>query len=147
MKLLARASALLTTVLVAALLTLVPVAPAHAAINVFPLPTSNASPGRIVTAPTTGDMWFTEDDVNQIGRITPPGVITEYDLPPTTTGEGTVQDLDIGPDGTDLGRLRHRAGTRCASTPRPSAPSTTTSSGIRTAATCASVRAASRSSP
>lgn len=99
MKLLARASALLTTVLVAALLALVPTAPASAATTVFSVPTSNAGLGRITTAPN-GDMWFIEEDVNKVGRITPAGVITEFDLPATTTGDGTVQDLDIAPDGT-----------------------------------------------
>ena len=55
MKLLARASALLSMsigmALVAATVALVPLAPAQAATSVFSVPTSSAGLGRIVTAP------------------------------------------------------------------------------------------------
>ncbi len=74
--------------------------PAQAAVRVFPIPSSDADPGRIVTAPG-GDMWFTERDTDKVGRITPSGHITEYALPATTAGdvEGSVMDLDVDPHG------------------------------------------------
>jgi virginiamycin B lyase len=40
-------------------------------------------------------MWFVERDANKIGRITTSGAITEFNLPPTTTGDGWVKDLDV----------------------------------------------------
>ena len=62
--------------------------------QVFPVPTSAAGLGRITTAPN-GDMWFVESDKNKVGRITTAGAISEYTLPPTTTGEGIVKDLEV----------------------------------------------------
>lgn len=64
----------------------------------YPVPSQDAGVGSIVTAPN-GDMWFTEEDTNRIGRITPAGVITEYDLAPTTAG-GAVMDLTTSADGS-----------------------------------------------
>ncbi|TYL45670.1 hypothetical protein FXB39_17010 [Nocardioides sp. BGMRC 2183] len=60
----------------------------------YPVPTSGADLGRITTAPD-GSMWFVEEDANKVARITTRGVITEYVLPETTTGEGVVYDLDV----------------------------------------------------
>ncbi len=71
-----------------------PRAAARAAVSIFPVPTSAAELGRITTAPN-GDMWFVEEDKNKVGRITTSGVITEYNLPATTTGDGSVKDLDV----------------------------------------------------
>jgi len=92
--------ALLTALALVAspLLVVQATAPAHAAVTVFPVPTSSAGLGRIVTAPD-GNMWFVEEDTNKIGRITPQGQITEFNLGPTTTGEGMVMDLDVAPNG------------------------------------------------
>jgi virginiamycin B lyase len=94
--------ALLTalTLLVGPLLVLSGTTPAHAAVSVFPVPTSNAGLERIVTAPD-GSMWFVESEVGKIGRITTAGEIQEYRLPPTTTGsvDGSVMGLDVGSDG------------------------------------------------
>lgn len=67
-------------------------------IQVFPVPTSAAGLGRITTAPN-GDMWFVEGDKNKIGRITPAGVITEYNLPAQTVVDTTVNDLDVDATG------------------------------------------------
>ncbi|PUA82329.1 virginiamycin B lyase family protein [Nocardioides currus] len=96
---LARASALFCTALVATMLALVPTAPAHAAVTVFTVPTSNADLGRITTAPN-GDMWFIERDANKIGRITPAGVVTEFNLPTQTVGDSSVYGIDVAADGT-----------------------------------------------
>src|SRR4029077_19811400 len=42
-----------------------------------------------------GNVWFTEQSANRIGRITPAGVITEFPLP-----DGTFPyDITLGPDG------------------------------------------------
>lgn len=67
--------------------------------QVFTPTSSDAGLGRIRTAPD-GSMWFTLEDVNRVGRITPAGQITEFDLPETTTDSSSVEDLAIAPDGT-----------------------------------------------
>lgn len=87
--------------LLAGFLTVVAAASAQAAITVYPVPTSAASLGRIVTAPD-GNMWFIEKDVNKVARITPSGQISEFVLPPISSPDvrENVKDLDIAPDGT-----------------------------------------------
>ncbi|WP_110208670.1 hypothetical protein [Nocardioides daejeonensis] len=62
--------------------------------TVYPVPTSSAGLRRITPAPN-GDLWFAEGNANKIGRITTAGVITEFTLPATTTGDGVVKDLDV----------------------------------------------------
>jgi streptogramin lyase len=44
-----------------------------------------------------GNLWFTENDANRIGRITPTGAITEFVLPPG--GGGGPVDIAAGADG------------------------------------------------
>lgn len=61
--------------------------------------TSEAGLGRIRTAPD-GNMWFVLEDLNRVGRITPAGVITEFDLPSQTVDSSSAKDLAIAPDGT-----------------------------------------------
>jgi virginiamycin B lyase len=73
--------------------------PASAGTRVIPVPTSEAGLGRIVTAPD-GTMWFTEEDANKVGRITPDGQITEFAFPAEFPGTTTLKDLDVAPDGT-----------------------------------------------
>jgi virginiamycin B lyase len=63
----------------------------------FPLPTDAARPYRIV-AGLDGDLWFTESDANQIGRITTDGQITEYPIPPQFA-DSQPRDITVGPDG------------------------------------------------
>lgn len=63
-------------------------------LEVYPIPTSAAGLQRITTAPD-GSMWFVEQDKNKIGRITTSGAITEINLPPQTTSESWVKDLDV----------------------------------------------------
>ncbi len=65
----------------------------------YPVPTSAAGLGNIETAPN-GDMWFVMEDANRVARLSPQGQIEEFDLGPTTTGDGTVPDLTIAPDGS-----------------------------------------------
>src|SRR5438552_2044428 len=47
-----------------------------------------------VAAGPDGNLWFTEHDVNKIGRITPAGVVTEFPIP----GVGP-DSITAGPDG------------------------------------------------
>ena len=56
---------------------------------------SGASPLRIAAGPD-GNLWFTENGVNRIGRITPAGKITEFSNGITGTG---LQGIAAGPDG------------------------------------------------
>lgn len=92
------ALAAVTLTLLSGLLVGLGAAPASADTRVYPVPTSNAGLGRIVTAPN-GNMWFTEARTNKVGMITPAGVITEYDLLAQTTAGSTVESIDVGPDG------------------------------------------------
>jgi virginiamycin B lyase len=55
----------------------------------------DAAPVAITPGPD-GNLWFTENSGNKIGRITPVGVIQEFDLPhPNSAPLGIV----AGPDG------------------------------------------------
>ena len=85
---------------VSPLLVATGISPAHASVSVFPVPTSNANLGRITTAPD-GSMWFLEEGANKMGRITTSGQISEFPLPPTSSGvDDPAQGFDVGPDGT-----------------------------------------------
>jgi streptogramin lyase len=65
-------------------------------ITSFPsFPTSSATPEGIVTGPD-GNLWFCEEDANQIGRMTPDGTYTEFPLPTAATHP---EDIIVGPDG------------------------------------------------
>jgi len=54
-------------------------------ITEFPLTTAGSGPQGIAAGPD-GNLWFTEETGNRIGRITPAGVITEYSLPTADSG-------------------------------------------------------------
>jgi virginiamycin B lyase len=58
----------------------------------FPIPAASKS----ITSGPDGALWFTEDSVNKIGRITTAGVITEFPVP--TAGSG-LRGITTGPDG------------------------------------------------
>lgn len=51
----------------------------------FPTPTFPSRPYTIVPGPD-GNLWFTESTGNQLGRITPNGVITEFPVPTAASG-------------------------------------------------------------
>jgi virginiamycin B lyase len=88
------------TLLVSPLLVVVGTTPAHAAVSVFPVPTSNANLSRITTAPD-GSMWFLERGANKVGRITTAGAIQEFALPPTDSSvDDPAVGMDVGPDGS-----------------------------------------------
>ena len=52
-------------------------------------------PNSIAAGPD-GNVWFTENDANEIGRITPGGKITEFPVFPAGSG---ILDIAAGPDG------------------------------------------------
>jgi virginiamycin B lyase len=73
------------------------------AITEFPLPRPSAGPGDITTG-TDGNLWFVElaggidgqqTDGNRVGRITPSGEITEFQIPSPT---GSPTNVAVGPD-------------------------------------------------
>jgi hypothetical protein len=49
-------------------------------ITEYPIPTGTSNPTGITQGPD-GNLWFTENRVNQIGKLTPSGTFTEYKLP------------------------------------------------------------------
>jgi streptogramin lyase len=71
-------------------------------ITEFPIPTASSAPADITTGPD-GNLWFTEENENKIGRITANGTITEFPIP---TASSAPVDIATGPDGnlwfTDL---------------------------------------------
>jgi len=50
---------------------------AGGALSEFAVPTANAGPDGIALGPD-GNVWFSETEAGQIGRITPAGQITEF---------------------------------------------------------------------
>ena len=56
---------------------------------------ANSNPNGIVAGPD-GNMWFTNNGSFDVGRITPDGVVTEFD--PTSPGAAT-QNIAVGQDG------------------------------------------------
>ncbi len=61
----------------------------------FPVPTPNSRPVAIVRG-SDGNFWFTEEQGNKIGRITPQGVIAEFLIP---TSKSIPGGLTRGSDG------------------------------------------------
>lgn len=89
-----------TSVLVAVVLVAVMVGAlaivAHAVtITEFPLPGPNRGPRGITLGPD-GNLWFTENLANQIGKMTPAGSVTEFTIPTSNSGAGAIT---AGPDG------------------------------------------------
>ncbi|MHB1534556.1 MAG: virginiamycin B lyase family protein [Acidimicrobiales bacterium] len=64
-----------------------PVSPSESSLGVDP---------RQITAGPGGNLWFTEQVADKIGRITPSGTITEFPLP---TGNAGPARITAGPDG------------------------------------------------
>jgi streptogramin lyase len=59
-------------------------------LNQFALPTPTTALG--IVADPDGNLWFTEPNVNQVGRITPAGTVTEFQV-------RAAVDITAGPDG------------------------------------------------
>ncbi len=64
-------------------------------ITEFPTPTSSSNPIKITTGPD-GNLWFTEFDAHQIGKITTSGTINEY---AALTSNSSPWGITTGPDG------------------------------------------------
>jgi len=62
------------------------------AATLFSIPTASADPARLINGPD-GNLWFLELGPSKLARVTPAGVITEYQLP------GDPSDMALGPDG------------------------------------------------
>ena len=65
------------------------------AVSEFPVTTASSRPEGIVTG-SDGALWFTEFNVNKIGRVTTSGAFTEYPIP---TANSSPQGIAAGPDG------------------------------------------------
>jgi len=65
------------------------------AVSEYPIPTSNSSPANVAPGPD-GSVWFTEEEQDKVGRITPSGSITEFAVP---TPEGEPSGIAPGPEG------------------------------------------------
>ena len=57
--------------------------------------TSSSEPWRLA-AGSDGNVWFTEQTGNKIGRMTPSGTVTEFAMP---TGDAEPNEITGGPDG------------------------------------------------
>ena len=77
-------------------------------ITEFRLPTYDSHPDAITTG-SDGNLWLIENWGDQIGRITPTGVITEFPLPSLNSFPGAIT---TSPDGslwfTDGHQIGHR---------------------------------------
>src|SRR5215470_13726277 len=65
------------------------------AITEFPVPTAASMPFFIIDGPD-GNLWFTEQQGNKIGRVTMAGQITEFSIP---TANSNPQYITVGSDG------------------------------------------------
>lgn len=61
----------------------------------FPVTTASCGPREMTVGPD-GNVWFTEYEANQIGRMTTAGVLTEFPVP---TSGGYPAGITVGPDG------------------------------------------------
>ncbi len=68
-----------------------------AGVTEYPIPTPTSQPFGIVSG-TDGNLWFTEQAANKIGKSTPSGVISEF---PVTTTSALPTEIANGPTGTN----------------------------------------------
>ena len=74
----------------------------------FPFPTRSGSGWSWrITAGPDGNLWFTEQYRNTIGRMTPAGVVTEFPVP---TRNAAPAGITTGPDGNLWFTQRHGIG-------------------------------------
>ncbi len=67
-------------------------------IDEFSIPTASSEPFGITAGPD-GNLWFTEESANKIGRITPKGAITASDEFFIPTASSVPFGITAGPDG------------------------------------------------
>src|SRR5438132_5035108 len=60
----------------------------------FNIPTPHSCPASIAAGPD-GNLWFTEQSANQIGRITTDGIFKEFPVP---TPNSHLEHITAGPD-------------------------------------------------
>ncbi|MGE5276882.1 MAG: IPT/TIG domain-containing protein [Acidobacteriota bacterium] len=65
-------------------------------IDEFPIPTAASSP-QAITAGPDGNLWFTEQAADKIGRMTTSGTVTEF--PIAVSVSGSLFGITAGPDG------------------------------------------------
>src|SRR5260370_39590475 len=75
-----------------------PASAAGATVTEFPIPSFVREPFGIA-AGSDGNLWFTEQTYNNIGRITPAGTLTEFAVPLTNFTGGSFESIAAGPDG------------------------------------------------
>jgi streptogramin lyase len=64
--------------------------------NLFPIPTPDSGP-TFITQGTDRNLWFTEQNTNKIGRITPDGAVSgQFSIPTANAG---LEGITTGPDG------------------------------------------------
>jgi streptogramin lyase len=64
-------------------------------VDEFPTPTGNSHPYQIATG-ADDSLWFTENLINKIGRISTSGTVTEFSIPAANSAPGGIT---AGPDG------------------------------------------------
>jgi virginiamycin B lyase len=96
-------------------------------ITEFDIPTQFPSLGRITSGPD-GNLWFVEEAARKIGRITPSGVIAEFDIPhadirqPSGITAGPDGNVWFGELGGGIGRITPNGTITEFSTPADSNP-------------------------
>jgi streptogramin lyase len=83
------------SLILASILFLGPEAGAATRFREVAIPTANSSPVGITAGPD-GNLWFTENAGNKIGRITTTGVITEFPVP---SSDSSPYGITAGQDG------------------------------------------------
>src|SRR4029077_9616449 len=64
-------------------------------VSEFAVPTANSQPGSLAAGPD-GNVWFTEQNGNKIGRMSPAGaILDEFTIPTPNGGPGAIA---AGPD-------------------------------------------------
>jgi streptogramin lyase len=83
--------------------------------NEYSLPGNSYSSG--ITDGPEGNIWFTEEGIGKVGKVTPAGTVTEYSIPENykasyiTAGPGKEPAMWISEDGDKIGKLNTASGT------------------------------------
>ncbi len=91
-------SSIILNVLAVVLVGALPHIAGAVTITEFPLHFPFSVPAGITAGPD-GNIWFTEQSGNNIGQITPAGIITEFEVPPNPTVFNVPLGITTGSDG------------------------------------------------
>ena len=80
-----------------------------AEITEFPIPSANGSPINIAVGPDR-NIWFTK--AGKLGRVTPDGAITEFEIPPGGGPTGLTAGSDRRPPDRLIDKLWYTAGNK-----------------------------------